>query len=145
MTTAYSFVDDYLAYLLARSSHLMSEQFHRQVLAQGWSINYWRVLASLTNGDGLTLTQLNERVLFKQPTLSKLVGRMENEKLLIRAKDGADKRTIKIFISPQGQTLVADLLAQAKAHEAKVLADYSVEQQALLKDMLRNLVMHLRD
>ena len=111
MTTVYSFVDDYLAYLLARSSHLMSEQFHRQVLAQGWSINYWRVLASLTDGDGLTLTQLNERVLFKQPTLSKLVGRMEKEKLLIRAKDGADKRTIKIFILPQGQTLVADLLA----------------------------------
>ena len=145
MTTAYSFVDDYLAYLLARSSHLMSEQFHRQVLAQGWSINYWRVLASLTNGDGLTLTQLNERVLFKQPTLSKLVGRMENEKLLIRAKDGADKRTIKIFISPQGQTLVADLLAQAKAHEAKVLADYSEEQQQLLKSMLRSLIVHLKE
>jgi DNA-binding MarR family transcriptional regulator len=145
MTTVYSFVDDYLAYLLARSSHLMSEQFHRQVLAQGWSINYWRVLASLTDGDGLTLTQLNERVLFKQPTLSKLVGRMEKEKLLIRAKDGADKRTIKIFISPQGQTLVADLLAQAKAHEAKVLADYSEEQQQLLKSMLRSLIVHLKE
>jgi DNA-binding MarR family transcriptional regulator len=123
----------------------MSEQFHRQVLAQGWSINYWRVLASLTDGDGLTLTQLNERVLFKQPTLSKLVGRMEKEKLLIRAKDGADKRTIKIFISPQGQTLVADLLAQAKAHEAKVLADYSEEQQQLLKSMLRSLIVHLKE
>jgi DNA-binding MarR family transcriptional regulator len=145
MTTVYNFVDDYLAYLLARSSHLMSEQFHRQVLAQGWSINYWRVLASLTDGDGLTLTQLNERVLFKQPTLSKLVGRMEKEKLLIRAKDGADKRTIKIFISPQGQTLVADLLAQAKAHEAKVLADYSEEQQQLLKSMLRSLIVHLKE
>lgn len=145
MTTVYSFVDDYLAYLLARSSHLMSEQFHRQVLAQGWSINYWRVLASLTDGDGLTLTQLNERVLFKQPTLSKLVGRMEKEKLLIRAKDGADKRTIKIFILPQGQTLVADLLAQAKAHEAKVLADYSEEQQQLLKSMLRSLIVHLKE
>lgn len=145
MTTVYNFVDDYLAYLLARSSHLMSEQFHRHVLAQGWSINYWRVLASLTDGDGLTLTQLNERVLFKQPTLSKLVGRMEKEKLLIRAKDGADKRTIKIFISPQGQTLVADLLAQAKAHEAKVLADYSEEQQQLLKSMLRSLIVHLKE
>jgi DNA-binding MarR family transcriptional regulator len=145
MTTVYNFVDDYLAYLLARSSHLMSEQFHRQVLAQGWSINYWRVLASLTDGDGLTLTQLNERVLFKQPTLSKLVGRMEKEKLLIRAKDGADKRTIKIFILPQGQTLVADLLAQAKAHEAKVLADYSKEQQQLLKSMLRSLIVHLKE
>ena len=145
MTKSLSFIDDYLAYLLARSSQLVSEQFHHQIQAQGWSINYWRILASLSDEDGLTLTQLNQRVLFKQPTLSKLVVKMESEKLLIRQKDDADKRSVKITISPKGRTLVADLLAQAKAHEKKVLADYSEEQQQLLKGMLRRLVLHLQD
>lgn len=145
MTKSFSFIDDYLAYLLARSSHLVSEQFHHQIQDQGWSTNYWRILASLSDEDGLTLTQLNQRVLFKQPTLSKLVVKMESEKLLIRQKDDADKRSVKITISPMGRTLVADLLAQAKAHEKKVLADYSEEQQQLLKGMLRRLVLHLQD
>lgn len=145
MPPPFSFIDDYLAYLLARSSHLVSEQFHHQIQAQGWSINYWRILASLSDADGLTLTQLNQRVLFKQPTLSKIVVKMEQEKLLIRHKDEADKRAIKITISPMGKTLVADLLAQAKAHEKTVLADYSEEQQQLLKGMLRRLVVHLQE
>jgi DNA-binding MarR family transcriptional regulator len=145
MTKPFSFIDDYLAYLLARSSHLVSEQFHHQIQAQGWSTNYWRILASLSDEDGLTLTQLNQRVLFKQPTLSKLVVKMEAEKLLIRHKDDADKRAVKITISSKGRTLIADLLAQAKAHEKKVLADYSEEQQQLLKSMLRRLVVHLQD
>ncbi len=145
MNNSFSFIDDYLAYLLARSSHLVSEQFHRQVQAQGWSINYWRILASLSDEDGLTLTQLNQRVLFKQPTLSKLVVKMEAEKLLIRHQNEADKRAVKIIISPKGRTLIADLLVQAKAHEKSVLADYSEEQQQLLKGMLRRLVVHLED
>lgn len=145
MPPPFSFIDDYLAYLLARSSHLVSEQFHHQIQAQGWSINYWRILASLSDADGLTLTQLNQRVLFKQPTLSKIVVKMEQEKLLVRHKDEADKRAIKITISPMGKTLVADLLAQAKAHEKTVLADYSEEQQQLLKGMLRRLVVHLQE
>ena len=145
MTHSLSFTDDYLAYLLARSSHLVSEQFHRQIQQQGWSTNYWRILASLSEEEGLTLTQLNHRVLFKQPTLSKLVVKMEAEELLIRHNDELDKRSVKITISPKGRALVADLLTQAKAHEKKVLEDYSEEQKQLLKDMLRRLVLHLQD
>ncbi len=145
MAKPINFIDDYLAYLLARSSHLVSEQFHHQIQAQGWSINYWRILASLSDVDALTLTQLNQRVLFKQPTLSKLVVKMEAEQLLVRHKDDADKRSVKISISTTGRTLVADLLAQAKAHESKVLEDYSEEQQQLLKSMLRSLVVHLQE
>ena len=141
--TAKPFVDDYLAYLLARSSKLVSEQFHATVKAAGVNVNYWRILASLSDGDGLTLNQLNQRVLFNQPTLSKLVSRMETEGLLNRQKGAKDKRAILIFITPQGRTLVDELLDRAKWHEEQVLASYSDEQQELLKGMLRQLVKTL--
>ena len=141
--TAKPFVDDYLAYLLARSSKLVSEQFHATVKAAGVNVNYWRILASLSDGDGLTLNQLNQRVLFNQPTLSKLVSRMETEGLLSRQKGAKDKRAILIFITGQGRTLVDELLVKAKWHEEQVLASYSDEQQELLKDMLRQLVKTL--
>lgn len=140
MATEPAFVDDYLAYLLARSSKLVSEQFHATVKAAGVSVNYWRVLASLSDGDGLTLNQLNERVLFNQPTLSKLVARMETEGLLERIKGEQDKRSILIYITPQGRDLVNQLLAKAKWHESEVLANYNQQQQELLKDMLRQLI-----
>ncbi len=134
------FVDDYLAYLLARSSKLVSEQFHAKVKAAGVSVNYWRILASLSDADGLTLKQLNQRVLFNQPTLSKLITRMVAEGLLERHQDKQDKRAILIFISALGRDLVNDLLHEAKWHESEVLADYSSEQQALMKGMLRQLI-----
>lgn len=143
MSTHKPFVDDYLSYLLARSSKLVSEQFHATVKAAGLNVNYWRILASLSDGDGLTLNQLNERVLFNQPTLSKLVARMESEGLLERMKGEQDKRSILIYITPQGRDLVNQLLEKAKWHESEVLANYSAEQQELLKDMLRKLIVTL--
>lgn len=140
MPTQKPFVDDYLSYLLARSSKLVSEQFHATVKASGLNVNYWRILASLSDGDGLSLNQLNERVLFNQPTLSKLVARMETEGLLQRLKGEQDKRSILIYITPQGRELVNRLLEKAKWHESEVLANYSADQQALLKGMLRQLI-----
>lgn len=140
MSTQKPFVDDYLSYLLARSSKLVSEQFHATVKAAGLNVNYWRILASLSDGDGLSLKQLNERVLFNQPTLSKLVARMESEGLLERLKGEQDKRSILIYITPQGRELVDQLLEKAKWHESEVLAKYNEEQQELLKDMLRQLI-----
>ena len=140
MSTHKPFVDDYLSYLLARSSKLVSEQFHATVKAAGLNVNYWRILASLSDGDGLSLNQLNERVLFNQPTLSKLVARMESEGLLERLKGEQDKRSILIYITPQGRELVNQLLAKAKWHESEVLANYNQQQQELLKDMLRQLI-----
>ena len=58
--------------------------------------------------------------------------------------DDANKRAIKITSPPNGRTLIANLLPQAKARENGVLANYSEQQKQLLKAMLRRLVVHLQ-
>ena len=78
MTTEPGFVDDYLAYLLARASHLISSEFHTVVEASGLSLMEWRVMASLSGKDSLSINELASIVLAKQPTVTKLVGRMQD-------------------------------------------------------------------
>ena len=74
MTNSAGFVDDYLAYLLARASHLISSEFHAVVEASGLSLMEWRVMASLSGKDSLSINELASIVLAKQPTVTKLVG-----------------------------------------------------------------------
>lgn len=50
-----AFVDDYLSYLLARASHAVYKEFDREVRAAGLTSLEWRVLATLSDGDGLTI------------------------------------------------------------------------------------------
>ncbi len=117
-----SFVDDYLAYLLARASQHVSSEFHAIVELSGLSVSQWRVLATLSDSPGLSAGGLAERVLLKQPTLSKLLDRMQTEGLIKRRVNPVDGRQALVDISAKGKRRVASLLRQAKEHEAVLLS-----------------------
>lgn len=134
------FVDNYLPYLLARASHLVSRQFHAQLPPKGVAVPVWRVLATLSDGDGMTIGALADIVLFKQPTLTKVVDRLEGDGLVERRSDPEDRRRVLVFITPRGRTLIDGLLADAKQHEAQVLSGYTVAEEAALKQVLRTLI-----
>ena len=134
------FIDDYLSYLLARASHTVYREFHAQVQAAGLSPLQWRLLATLSDGDGLTIGELAREILAQQPTLTKLVQRMEKAGWVLRGADPADARRTLVFETRQGRDTVAALLAQAKAHEHSLLQGFSERDVSALKKILRTLI-----
>jgi DNA-binding MarR family transcriptional regulator len=134
------FVDDYLAYLLARVSHGISGQFHQQVRATGLSVPEWRVLASLAGGGGVPVGELAALILAQQPTVTKLVDRMTASGLVRRGRSAGDGRQRLVYITATGRRRVGPLLAAAKRHEAAVLAELGAADASRLKDILRRLI-----
>lgn len=134
------FVDDYLAYLLARASTLVSDEFHREVAAAGLGVLEWRVLATLSDGRARTINELADIVLAKQPTLTKVVDRLEAAGDVVRGASTTDRRQSLVSLTHAGITLVTPLLASARRHEASVLARFGEAQSAQLKDSLRALI-----
>ena len=140
MSTASGFVDDYLAYLLARASHLISSEFHAVVEASGLSLMEWRVMASLSGKQALSVGELSNIVLAKQPTVTKLVGRMEETGWVKRCDATHDKRQSLVSLTPLGRRKVAPLLNRARAHEAQVVADIGSQEVDQLKRVLENMI-----
>jgi DNA-binding MarR family transcriptional regulator len=134
-----TFVRDYLAYLLGQANHAVYKDFEATVRAAGLSSTEWRVLATLSDGDGLTIGELACDVLAQQPTLTKLVDRMERAGLVERRGDETDRRRTLVFETARGRTLVAPLLARAKAHERATLAAFAPREAEALKRALRTL------
>jgi DNA-binding MarR family transcriptional regulator len=130
------FVDGYLAYLLAQASQRISAEFHLQVKAAGLSVTEWRVLASLEGSPGETIGTLAVLAITKQPTLSKVVQRMEAEGLVARTGVRADRRQTRVCITNKGTHLIASLCEQALQHQKAVLAPFGEERAALLIEML---------
>ncbi len=131
------FVDDYLPYLLARASHLVSHGFHAELRRRGVPVGVWRVLATLADGEAMTIGELAERVLMKQPTLTKLVDRMEVERLVVRREVPGDRRKVEVAITADGRRRVVPLLAAAKRHEREVLAAAAAPEQSLKRALAR--------
>ena len=140
MSNPAGFVDDYLAYLLARASHLISSEFHAVVEASGLSLMEWRVMASLSGKDALSVGELADIVLAKQPTVTKLVGRMAEAGWVKRVDAPHDKRQSLVSLTVAGQRKVTPLLAQARAHEAQVMADIGLGEVAQLKKVLERMI-----
>lgn len=135
-----AFVDDYLAYLLARASHLISGEFHQVVEATGLSLMEWRVMASLSGKTALSINELADIVLAKQPTVTKLVGRMQQAGWVVRCDAEHDKRQSLVSLTPAGRQKVRPLLQQALLHEQRVMADVGPEEAAQLKAILQRLI-----
>lgn len=134
------FVNDYLLYLMARASHLISSEFHEQLRRRGISVPVWRVLAGLVGSQGETVTGLAEICLLQQPTMTKLLDRMVRDGLVKRTQDSRDRRVVRIGLTPRGDTIVSELLVAARQHEAEVLARYPEAEALAIKNLLRSIL-----
>ncbi len=139
------FVDGYLAALLAQASHLISSEFHEVVHAQGLLVSEWRVLASLAGGGAVSVGELAQVAVLKQPTLTRLLDRMEERRQVKRLPHDSDRRITLVRITPEGAKTVSQLIALARAHEQRVLAPFGLKRAEDLKATLRRIIeLHRR-
>jgi DNA-binding MarR family transcriptional regulator len=135
-----TFIDDYLAYLLARASHLISTEFHGVVRRSRLPVQQWRVLATLADGQALSIGEVADIVLIPQSTLTRVAERMVSGGLLHRAVDEADRRITRVCLSAKGLKLAAPLVQQAREHEAAVVHALGAADARTLKRILGRLI-----
>lgn len=133
------FVDNYLGYLLGQANHALYKDFDAQVRARGLSSIEWRVLATLHDGEPLTVSQLAQEVLSKQPTVTKLVQRMADQGWVALHADASDQRRTLVAVSPAGRRLVKPLVEAAKQHESRVLRALGATEKAALRKLLEKI------
>lgn len=134
------FVHRYLASVLALVSHRISEEFHVEVKKAGLTVTEWRVLGSLIEGEGETVGDLAELAVTKQPTLSKVLPRLEAEGLVTLKTARADRRQTLVMITPKGARLIGGLCDQAMEHQRRVLQKLDPDYADRLVDMLRAII-----
>ena len=134
------FVDDYLPALLAQASHLISSEFHAVVREHGLTVSAWRVLASLDGEVPISVGRLAQVSLNKQPTLTRLLDRLQADGQVERVPHGTDRRITLVRITAQGRRTVARLIGLAREHEMRVLAPFGAQRALELKRTLRHMI-----
>lgn len=135
-----TFVDDYLPALLAQASHLISGEFHRIVTAKGFTVSDWRVLASLDGAEPMSIGALATLTTLKQPTLTRIVDRLQARGHVRRIAHETDRRVTLIEITAAGDKLVAGLIELAKEHERRVLEPFGLARSNELKKTLKQMI-----
>ena len=132
-------MDEYLGYLLGQANHALYKDFDVHVRAAGLTSIEWRVLATLHDGEPLTISQLAHEVLSKQPTVTKLVQRMSEQGWVVLKADPVDQRRTMVAATTAGKRLVRPLVEKAREHEAAMLMTLVPSEKAALKKLLAKL------
>jgi DNA-binding MarR family transcriptional regulator len=141
----YRFPDDYLPYLVARASHVILREFHRLLRPRRMRVVEWRVLATLSAGGAYTVGALARASLLEQPTLSKLLDRLERRRLVRRAAAGMDLRQSVIELTARGRARIRPAVAQARRHERKVLRGFLAKDVQTFRRLLKAFTARLEN
>ena len=133
------FVHGYLGYLLGQANHALYKDFDARVRTAGLTSIEWRVLATLHDSDPLTVGQLAQEVLSKQPTVTKLVQRMADQGWVAFQACPSDQRRTLVVATTAGKRLVKPLVEEAKQHEARVLRSLGATEKVALRKLLEKL------
>jgi len=134
------FVHRYLASLLAMASHRVSDEFHKEVRKAGLTVTEWRVLGSLIEGEGETVGEVARLAVTKQPTLSKVLPRLEQEGLVTLTTALADRRQTVVQITPKGTRLISGLCERALLHQQRLMEKLDTDHSSQLMQMLRAII-----
>lgn len=122
-----------LALLLKAHRGLAAARLARIGLHPGQDV----FLSALWAQDGLTHSQLAARLRIEQPTVSKMLERLERVGLVRRERDPQDGRVSRVFLTPEGRAVRSEVLACWADLDARMTRRLTAEQVVALRETLR--------
>ena len=101
------------------------------------------VLCCLWEEDGLSTSAIAEKLGQLGATLTGVVDRMEDRKLVYRERDPEDRRTVRIWLTPNGEKLKEVLPQIGEQTVDKALNKISKAEQELVSKVLDRIAANL--
>ena len=127
------------AYLsVVRTSTSLTDAMEDLVKAHGISATQYNVLRILRGSgtEGLCRNALRDRMLTRMPDMTRLLDRMEEAGLVVRVREGEDRRMVMTRITEQGRKLLDELDAPVLALHERQMARLTDAQLRSLSDLL---------
>lgn len=110
--------------VLLKRAHLSPAQY-----------NVLRILRG-AGPEGLSCREISERMITRDPDVTRLLDRLEARKLATRTRPDHDRRVVRTCITPEGLRLISELDAPLAAQHKERLSHMNRQQLRSLIDLL---------
>ncbi len=122
---------------LARTVEALSHPVVQLLKTHELSPTQYNVLRILRGSpDGLTCGEIGNRMVTRDPDITRLLDRMEKHKLIERSRDQKDRRIVLSRITPGGLELLAQLDAPMQETHHRMLGHLGGQRLAQLSELL---------
>ncbi|RBQ17010.1 MarR family transcriptional regulator [Spongiactinospora rosea] len=122
--------------LLTLAERRVTTRLSAALGAAGGTVEEWRVMGLLADGDGHPMSEIADHALLAPPTLTKIVDRMVSDNLVYRRADETDRRRVLVFLSERGHEAHHRLSTAADTELAALAAHLGVPETGHLATLL---------
>ena len=128
-----------IGFVLSQVSKAVARAFDDAMTEAGGSLSTWLVLLSLMPGGDRPQSELAQAVGVQGPTLTHHLNGLEEQGLITRTRDKADRRAHQVTLTPEGRARFLHLRQTAERFDARLRGDLDAAQVDLLRDLLNRL------
>lgn len=127
-----------VAYLdLVRTVEMLSHPLAQLLKSEGLSPAQYNVLRILRGSpEGLICGEIANRMVTRDPDITRLLDRLEKRKLISRSRSDKDRRVVLTRITPRGLELLAGLDQPVRETHRRLLGHLGVERRGALARLL---------
>lgn len=103
METPALLLENQLCFALYSASRALTRAYQPLLAPLGLTYPQYIVMLVLWEGDGLSVSQLGERLALDSGTLTPLLKRLEENGMVERRRDADDERVVRVFLSATGR------------------------------------------
>ena len=129
----------HLGYWLRVVSNAVSQGFARKVEAEGVTVAEWVFLRALFDQDGISPSQLADRMSMTKSAISKLADRLIEKDLIRKGSSTVDRRGQTLTLQASAKRLVPRLAKLADENDAEFFGGLSQNERSQLMKMLRKI------
>jgi DNA-binding MarR family transcriptional regulator len=132
-----------VGYRIKLLSQLLGRKFQERLEPFGLTPFHWVVLCCLWEEDGLATCSIGEKLQQVGGTLTGVLDRMEERKLIYRERDVRDRRIWRIWLTDAGKQLQTVLPPIALEIREQAMQGFSPEDRQLFSQLLDQAVTNL--
>jgi DNA-binding MarR family transcriptional regulator len=122
---------------LLRTTELLSRPLAQVLKAEGLSAAQYNVLRILRGApEGLTCGEIGDRMITRDPDITRLLDRLEKRKLISRGRETQDRRVVLTRIAPAGLEVLSRLDEPVRRAHRKLLGHLGAERLRALVRLL---------
>jgi DNA-binding MarR family transcriptional regulator len=129
----------HICFNLGRVMRRVYRYYEQRLSPFGLTPPQYFVFTALWMEDGINLGELGERVSLDSSTLSGIIDRMERNGWVERRQDMADRRSVRVFLTPKAKELGPRVLEFADELDADLRRPFSAAEMETFERVLRAL------
>ncbi|MFU0833237.1 MAG: MarR family transcriptional regulator [Oscillospiraceae bacterium] len=136
------YLDDCFALITSKSAKVFKESLERRFRRYNVTRAQWMAMYYIHISEVITQRELADKLCIKEPTLARLLQKLEFEGYLCRSNCSTDKRVNHLRLTEKGTKICKDLIPVAEKFKNDTIAGIDEEDLQIFKKVLHKMTVN---